>query len=167
MERAAPAGEVEILIVTSPLSTVQTIDGLPDPLHVPLELLRLRGVRRDPLLAYAVLWAAAGYRPARLTVDYLRLQGTLAASDAGVRRWLATLERLGLVDVLHRGPRQAEIRVRDWRDPRRADELVSRGPAQLALPGMEWDTVDAEPPTIPIWQTPHTARRPHDRPTAG
>lgn len=156
-------------------SIVQGIDGLPTMLHVPAELLRFRGLRRDPLLAYAVLWNLNGCRPGKITVDYLRLRITMAASEQGVRRWLASLDNAGLIDILERQPRQATIRVRDWREPRQIDADAAskecKQPEQLLLPIVEPVAEDREPGvvSISIWATAQrSARRPiDDRPAAG
>ncbi|HVA49596.1 MAG TPA: hypothetical protein VNH11_24735 [Pirellulales bacterium] len=150
-------------------SIVQGIDGLPTTWHVPPELLRFRGIRREPLFCYLLLWQVVGCRPGRLTVDYLRLQFTLAASERAVRRWLTSLEEAGLIDVLSRGPRQADLRIRNWRQPRAASEAAAASEAQLPLPFAETGPMDPGPSTIPIWDAPQRPeRRPnHDRPTAG
>lgn len=135
----------------------QGLDGLPDLFGV----FRLRGIRRDPLVAYMALWHHAGGRPRVVTVDYLRLRVTLGGSEHGVRRWLASLDAAGLIDILERRPREAVIRVRDWRSPRQTEPTqTARKPHQLDLFAAEAPPPD-DPPIFSIWSaTKRTGRIP-------
>ncbi|HVC93577.1 MAG TPA: hypothetical protein VND64_07800 [Pirellulales bacterium] len=145
-----------------------TLDAVPSTWHVPPELLRLRGIRRDPLLAYIVLWHVAGQRPRRLTVDYLRFEAIMAASERAVRGWIATLEARGLIQVEERRPRQAIIRVCDWRTAPPALSSSEPVDSQLELPFAGDDAGDDATNPIPIWQYRQAAaRRPNsDSPQA-
>ncbi|HUY36615.1 MAG TPA: hypothetical protein VMV69_28025 [Pirellulales bacterium] len=144
------------------------LDAVPTTWHVPPDLLAMRGIRREPLLAYIVLWQVVGCRPRKLTVDYLRFEAALAASERSVRGWIATLERRGLIEVEERRPRQAVIRVRDWRTATPGRPLAKPGDAQLALPFAGDGADEGTTNPIPIWQYRQTARRRNgDSPQAG
>ncbi|HUY34725.1 MAG TPA: hypothetical protein VMV69_18415, partial [Pirellulales bacterium] len=139
------------------------LDAVPTTWHVPPELLAMRGIRREPLLAYIVLWQVVGCRPRKLTVDYLRLQRAMAASERAVRRWIETLAARGLIVVEAREPRQATIAVRDWRAAH--DPAATRADAQLRLPIGDDSDDDADIAPIPIWHHRRPAGRRPDGPT--
>ncbi len=134
---------------------------------LPRDVLRIRGIRAEPRLAYGVLWQFNGAKPGRIQLDFLAFREVLAASERAVRRWLAALEAAGLIEILHREPRFVEIYLRDWR--RRGDRRKpSRNTAvksQLALPFVDIGGDEGPAAAIPIWEHRRTARRSEFEPT--
>lgn len=147
-------------------------DSLPPGLCVPREVLQIRGLRLEPRLAYAVLWAFNGGKPGAVRIDYFAFRDALGASERAVRRWLDTLDDSGLIEILGREPRLADVFVRDWRhraNPSRRDRKTA-AQSQLSLPFAEAGDEDAQPAAIPIWEHRSKPRRvPFDQPppTAG
>lgn len=147
-------------------------DAVPVNVTIPRDILRIRGVRAEPRFAYGVLWAFNGGKAGRVQIDFLAFREVLDASERAVRRWLAALEKVGLLEILHREPRFAEVYLRDWRrrGDRRGRSRKTAAASQLTLPFAE---VGGEEPeaSIPIWahRPATTARRPDpfEPPTAG
>lgn len=143
------------------------VDALPGNLNVSRDVLRIRGLRMEPRLAYAVLWNFTGQKPGRVLLDYFAFRDSLAASERAVRRWLSTLEAAGLIEILAHEPRFADVYVRDWRrrgDRRKSSRKIA-AKSQLALPFVDVGGDEERAAAIPIWEHRQIARRSTFEPT--
>ncbi len=140
-----------------------TFDPALDTLNVPREIRQMRQFTHEVRFAFAALWQKVGRSPGKLTVDYIRLGIELGASERACRRWIATLARAGLIEVLAREPGQVHVRVRDWRG---AEPPAERTDPQMQLGIVEPEAQDASADAIPIWRHRQAARRPNVTPPA-